>query len=419
MFRYFPSDCHLDSSKGLPALADRFRHLLILILSLSALAAPAQAQMQAQVRGPLRVSPGMPILIELFGGAQSPALPITIRIHKEERQPSRAIELFNQGSNWYNQNNADGEVSGLSNLFSTGGMAKEFPGMIWGVERTLSQWAPTEPPVKTTAKVDEDTTEISTRFSRRLMLAPGFKFVSEQVVMPVPQTGIGFNGRHYSLKVDPPPPGFYILEVNQGTRVAYLPCLISDLLFKVETFFDRNNLQVLSAHSGMPVAGAKVWVQNPSGAMPMESQITGKDGRLKMNSGQQAFHFIAQHGDEMAFANVYSYYRQYLQDQSNRVIFAYTERPIYRPGQEVFFRAIVREKDAKNWDWVRDTSSPFWVLDPSASTYQSQGSSGSEGPLDPTQRGLRFQVTGPQWERGDAQPRGTALLQDKDTRFRR
>lgn len=50
---------------------------------------------------------------------------------------------------------------------------------------------------------------------------------------------------------------------------------------------------------------------------------------------------VAQLGDSFAFTETYS---PYLEDQGDYRVYLYTDRPVYRPGQRVYFKGIVRER---------------------------------------------------------------------------
>ncbi|MHB9037230.1 MAG: alpha-2-macroglobulin family protein [Armatimonadota bacterium] len=95
--------------------------------------------------------------------------------------------------------------------------------------------------------------------------------------------------------------------------------------------------------SGKPVTNAGVQVY--TGAVKNASGTTGTDGLVNLSpaaqKGESQKTIIARSGESFAF--VTSWFSGI--EGSNRIIYAYTERPVYRPGQRVYFRGIVRESE--------------------------------------------------------------------------
>ena len=66
-----------------------------------------------------------------------------------------------------------------------------------------------------------------------------------------------------------------------------------------------------------------------------------KDEKLNNNNL-----IIAKTADEVIVNNPYFYFQN--GTQKNYSVYVYTNQPVYRPSQEVFFKAIIREKNSND-----------------------------------------------------------------------
>lgn len=206
-------------------------------------------------------------------------------------------------------------------------------------------------------------------------------------------------------------PGFYIVEVEKDGKRGFLPCLVSDLLFRIERAGDRMNIQVLNSRNGSPVQGARVWMAEGDSGTPVELVVDAQGVFTAVTKpGGKPVRFWGIRGQEAVFAE-----RQNLdwaereQPGMDLTIYAYSDRPIYRPGQEVHFKAIVRDHGKKGFDWRSFTFSK-------ASDAMGKHSKEDESaPFEPGRRGLEYTVYGPQWESSSSAPKGIAMLLDKET----
>ena len=153
--------------------------------------------------------------------------------------------------------------------------------------------------------------------------------------------------------------GAYVIIADAGsTRFGEL-LLISDLAILKKTDRDNSFVYIANAQSGQPEMNANVvmkeWYSTGSG----ESKIAlgqGKTGELgffdkKLTRGKDlyssnvaAFAWI---GDRYAMTGQsysnYGYYG-YGDNRDELKVYAYTDRPVYRPGQKVYFREIVSQR---------------------------------------------------------------------------
>lgn len=155
------------------------------------------------------------------------------------------------------------------------------------------------------------------------------------------------------------PTGLYLLEVLANDEVAYVPWLVTDLALLAEQDGQRLRLSILSARDGSPVQGAEGRLLGPDGVRSLtfdgQGQVTLDAGpglkRLAWARKGEAFAVLASEGVGAAVPR--------------QRIYAYTERPLYRPGQEVFVKAVVRTvTNGENTVPSNVKALPFRVVDP-------------------------------------------------------
>jgi uncharacterized protein YfaS (alpha-2-macroglobulin family) len=153
--------------------------------------------------------------------------------------------------------------------------------------------------------------------------------------------------------------GLYVVEVLRGSDAAYVPWLVTDLALLSEQDGGRIRLQAVDARDGAPRAGvagqllegAKAQVLTFDGAGRAESPAAPGVRRVVLARSGASFAILASEGQSAASV------RQRL--------YAFTERPLYRPGQEVFVKAILRRvEDGENRVASGTQVLPFTVLDP-------------------------------------------------------
>ena len=102
----------------------------------------------------------------------------------------------------------------------------------------------------------------------------------------------------------------------------------SDLLVYAQSFTTKKPI---------PGAQLKLYVDKNF----LKDAKTGKDGTFFYKHYQtKPFRVVAQEGDNFAFANTY-----YSYVPERQKTFLYTDRPVYRPGQRVFFKGINRYRE--------------------------------------------------------------------------
>lgn len=153
--------------------------------------------------------------------------------------------------------------------------------------------------------------------------------------------------------------GLYLVEVLRGSDAAYVPWLVTDLALLSEQDGARLRLQAVDGRDGAPRTGVTGQIAEGARIQPLDFDGSGKCEaaatpgvrRVVVARSGASFALLASEGQSTAAV------RQRL--------YAFTERPLYRPGQEVFAKAILRQVEAgENRVAGGAASLPYTVLDP-------------------------------------------------------
>lgn len=162
------------------------------------------------------------------------------------------------------------------------------------------------------------------------------------------------------------PPGLYYLELR-APEVSYVNRSPAGYMFSVsrsnvviKRSLDSALVWVTDLQSGQPVSGAEVTLLMFSDAQ-LTSGVTGDDGLAIMTFSEvdlwDSMHVLVQHDGDVAVSSTewsqgispweFNIPTQYYQEPYQALI--YTDRPIYRPGQTVYFKGILRADDDVNY----------------------------------------------------------------------
>lgn len=188
----------------------------------------------------------------------------------------------------------------------------------------------------------------------------------------------------------PLPPGFYYLVVG-SPQVAALPktkeppqnppgqvIAISRLNVFIKTAATQQLVWVTDLQSGQPVAGAQVRLMDEKGLN--KTGVTDADGVWTLTTDKRDVYrpllaLVGQPGeDDFGVANtrwtegidVWNYGLNGLYGETYTPPFTaylYTDRPIYRPGQTVYFKGIVRLDDDARYQLPNLKQVPFVITD--------------------------------------------------------
>jgi hypothetical protein len=167
-------------------------------------------------------------------------------------------------------------------------------------------------------------------------------------------------GRLSRLELPPQPAGLYVVELLNGSEAAYVPWLVTDLALLAEQDGSRLRLQAVQALDGAARPG--VPVQLYEAGRPRALGATGSDGTLEAPAGP-GLRRIVLAGQGASFALLAIQGQSFAAVQQR--LYAFTERPLYRPGQEVHVKAVLRVvEDLENQVAKGVASLPYRVLDP-------------------------------------------------------
>ena len=167
--------------------------------------------------------------------------------------------------------------------------------------------------------------------------------------------------------------GTYIVEIQRGEARAYLPWRVSSLLVRLERSGDKVIFQAFHAADASPVASARVALDwHPAG----DRQGMGEVEQLAMDpTGTAAVDLrpgraitggaVAAEGETLPFTTNLTVddLKPPVQDSPGRRAFMATDRPLYRPGDEVFVKILM---DSAGFNPFKDLISPYAVLWPKA-----------------------------------------------------
>ncbi len=152
------------------------------------------------------------------------------------------------------------------------------------------------------------------------------------------------------LPIDGLSAGVYLIEATDGTYKAYTVAIVTSIAVVERTSAARADLYVADRKSGAPIADADV-VLWANGQL-QSSGKTGSDGMasltMTIRGGAQGAEpenvwILAHHGADAALVTPWSYNFQGNGTQSENS-YLYTDRPVYRPGDTVHIKAIVRRE---------------------------------------------------------------------------
>lgn len=142
-------------------------------------------------------------------------------------------------------------------------------------------------------------------------------------------------------------PGIYVVTAGVGSFRQTGWFSVSDIGLITKESGDDLLAYAVRPDTGDPVPGVQVTISESGepiggGATGPDGLWRGKPANRKANGaevGHENRLIVGRLGDSVAFLTSYSYEPE----SSDNSIYAYTDRPIYRPGQEVHFKGIVRE----------------------------------------------------------------------------
>lgn len=148
---------------------------------------------------------------------------------------------------------------------------------------------------------------------------------------------------NFTKRIDLPQlgPGMYVISVRGDAHQRIGWIAVTSLGLVTKTAGQDALAFVVDLKTGTPVAGADVTAY--SGTSRVGTAKTSTDGlavlKLGVTRGDDEATILAKSGDSFAFVSAY----MSMGPQSKQMVYGYTDRPVYRPGQKVFFKGIVRD----------------------------------------------------------------------------
>jgi uncharacterized protein YfaS (alpha-2-macroglobulin family) len=141
-------------------------------------------------------------------------------------------------------------------------------------------------------------------------------------------------------------PGIYILQALRGDLVAYCGIVVSDLGMVYKNSGKEVIAFVANTKTGKFITGSMFFFVDSSKII--ETKKSDKEGivlfetKKRSNDSGESMLLLAQADGEIVLSDPYFYFRG--GEERKLLAYIYTNQPVYRPGQEVNFKAIIREK---------------------------------------------------------------------------
>lgn len=160
--------------------------------------------------------------------------------------------------------------------------------------------------------------------------------------------------------------GIYILQAVSGKQVAYCGVVVTNYAMVYKNTGKDVLAFVADAKSGEFLQ--KVRFDLFSSGKLIDKKSPDKDGlayfdliKIK-NDDLSNIQIFAQTSDEVILSDPYFYFNRGM--QQNRIAYIYTNQPVYRPGQEVFFKGILRERNGNELKMVESTEFDVSIKSP-------------------------------------------------------
>jgi hypothetical protein len=135
--------------------------------------------------------------------------------------------------------------------------------------------------------------------------------------------------------------GVYLIEAVHGALRAYTILTVSDIVLVTKIGREHALGFVADRYTGEPLPQAEL-VSTERNGKPAALKVNG-DGMAEIalaQSSSEGTRLIARRGSDVAFSEIPSY--AYAAGRANWTGYVYTDRPVYRPGDTMHFRGILR-----------------------------------------------------------------------------
>ncbi len=150
------------------------------------------------------------------------------------------------------------------------------------------------------------------------------------------------------LPVDPLKSGVYLLEATDGRLKAYTVVIVSEVALITRVSSGHALTYLVDRRTGIPIAGATVSYWGNKARLAQATTDAQGLADLKPEKGASENTWVlAQHGSDVAVVSSFSMNQSSSPGEDWRG-FLYTDRPVYRPGHTVHFKAILRRIDGEH-----------------------------------------------------------------------
>jgi uncharacterized protein YfaS (alpha-2-macroglobulin family)/tetratricopeptide (TPR) repeat protein len=183
-------------------------------------------------------------------------------------------------------------------------------------------------------------------------------------------------------------PGAYVLRARAGSSNCYAMLLVSDLMLVTNGGSEGVEMWAVEAGSGRPKPGVSItFACDPRDAMAimgkrreplyarLETLRTDDNGFATCDISaydNRSYMAIARFGDHYAIATGWHYWHRDGRD-GERKFYTYTDRPVYRPEQEVHYRTILRVRKGGDYEGVAGMRVRITIEDPQGQTVHESG----------------------------------------------
>ena len=141
------------------------------------------------------------------------------------------------------------------------------------------------------------------------------------------------------VALEPLPAGVYLVQLVQGRVEGQVVLVVTDLRVQVKQT-DGEVLVRVAGKDLLPVKGAEVQLRTAAGAAA--TGTTDAQGEVHLASAEPRLLVLVKAGEDRALVDTDFYSTL----SASPDVFVYSDRPIYRPGDALRFRGIVRQPDA-------------------------------------------------------------------------